>query len=607
MHLLPIPKRIQQSDGVFFLSPHTEIVIQDRNSALIRTASEQLQNEIKTAGGIEADILAGCAQEGDISLSCAQGLPAQGYRLTISPQQIILVGGTCAGVLHGVQTLRQIIRQYGCTLPAVTIEDSPDLPVRGFYHDVTRGRVPTLAYLKQLADEACLYKINQLQLYIEHTYLFRDLSELGMVGDTLTAQEIMALDDYCAERGIELVPSLSTFGHLLELLRTKTYAPLCEYENAEEYPSTMSNRMYHLTINPEDPRSYDLITGMIDEFMQLFRSRLFNICADETFDLGKGRNQILHEQIGEKGLYMGFVKKICQHVVSRGRVPMFWGDIVIRFADALTELPPETICLNWSYSPTVEETWTRTLSERGAKQYVCPGVWGWNQVMNRMRCGWDNISRMASYGKKYGAIGLLNTDWGDYGHINDPRFSLPGMIYGAQHSWSSAEVTFEQVNEGISVLAYGDHSGKILSIIAGMENCDVYRWRDLAKNKEYIQGVFHEDEPVPLTIANHDLYQTVAEANAALDKIIIALKQSACSMGDNARHMIQCWLIAAEGIQLWNLVAEKTVNHHKDAALAAQLENWYHLYERMWREVSKESELWRIRDMVRWYTREVLR
>ena len=30
----------------------------------------------------------------------------------------------------------------------------------------------------------------------------------------LTAQEIMELDDYCAARHIELVPSLSTFGHM---------------------------------------------------------------------------------------------------------------------------------------------------------------------------------------------------------------------------------------------------------------------------------------------------------------------------------------------------------------------------------------------------------
>ena len=52
------------------------------------------------------------------------------------------------------------------------------------------------------------YKMNQLQLYIEHTFLFRDFSEIWRDDTPLTAEEIMELDQYCLERGIELVPSL---------------------------------------------------------------------------------------------------------------------------------------------------------------------------------------------------------------------------------------------------------------------------------------------------------------------------------------------------------------------------------------------------------------
>ena len=39
-------------------------------------------------------------------------------------------------------------------------------------------QVPDLDYLKKLADRMSYYKLNELQLYIEHTYLFRDLSEV---------------------------------------------------------------------------------------------------------------------------------------------------------------------------------------------------------------------------------------------------------------------------------------------------------------------------------------------------------------------------------------------------------------------------------------------
>ena len=52
-----------------------------------------------------------------------------------------------------MQTLRQMIRQAGAVLPTVLISDKPAMENRGFYnYDATRGRVPTLSYLKQLAD-----------------------------------------------------------------------------------------------------------------------------------------------------------------------------------------------------------------------------------------------------------------------------------------------------------------------------------------------------------------------------------------------------------------------------------------------------------------------
>lgn len=59
-----------------------------------------------------------------------------------------ITGGE-AGVWYGCQTLLQMAAQCGAVLPAVTIEDEPDIPNRGFYHDITRGRVPKLSFLKK--------------------------------------------------------------------------------------------------------------------------------------------------------------------------------------------------------------------------------------------------------------------------------------------------------------------------------------------------------------------------------------------------------------------------------------------------------------------------
>jgi len=598
LHLLPQPRSLRMDEGSFTLSPDMRIVVSERG--FLRAASAQLQGEIEAVCGFRPAIAAGSARQGDILLWNEYGGPDGPYTLSVSPEGVSIRANSHVGVIAGVQTLRQIIRQSGWVLPAMMIEDAPVFEARGFYHDITRGRVPTLNWLKQLADEMCFYKLNQLQLYVEHTYLFRDLTELHATAVTpLTAEEIMELDDYCFARGIELVPSLSTFGHLLELLRTKRFAHLCELPDSDLMPSTMPARMAHHTINPTAPESLRLVLSMIDEYMPLFRSRKFNICADETFDLGKGRSAQAVAEQGERAVYIGFVKALCEHVVSKGRTPMFWGDIVVKFADALSELPEGTICLNWGYASDVREDSARILAAAGATQYVCPGVSGWNHWMPLIHESYQNIRRMAEYGVKYGAIGLLNTDWGDYGHINDPRFSLPGMIFGACAAWNGKLPDFDELCRSISHLAYGDRSGSVVSSLAKLADIPVYSWWDIVRYKDAAEGRQCDPWGKPDTKA-------VPDARMEGKQLLFAAVEEelrACCMEMDApyRPMTARWLNAAEACRLWDAAYHAVLLGRTDADLAQKLERWLHRYEAMWREVSKESELWRIRDVTMWY------
>ena len=604
LHLLPYPRHLHMGKGAFLLTPDACIVLQGTNDALARTAASQLQAEIAADCVLTLDIRCGTARAGDICLQEKHAADA-GYVLLINPEGACVTGCDAEGLLHGVQTLRQIVRQSGWMLPELIVEDAPVFRARGFYHDVTRGRVPTLDWLRHLADQACFYKLNQLQLYVEHSYLFRDVTELWRIGTPLTAEDIMALDDYCAARGVELVPSLSSFGHLLELLRSKSFCHLCEMEGSDQMPSTMPHRMEHHTVNVSDPAAFEQIAAMIDEYMALFRSRKFNICADETYDLGKGRSADIMAEVGERAHYIGFVKKLCGHVVSRGCQPMFWGDIVVRFADALSELPQGTICLNWGYSASESEDNTCILAQAGATQYVCPGVNGWNQWMPRLGASYENISRMAAYGRKWHAVGLLNTDWGDYGHINDPRFSLPGMIYGACAAWSGGLPPFEAINESISRLAYLDRSGKCVGHLNDLDGCAVYKWWFIVRHKDWAQGMLVGAPSQPPLQQVGDSYQSagtaVQAARERLDAAAAGLRACCIHMDASARPMLMRWQLAAEAIGLWNETAHAVREGRKDAALAVRMERWLHRYEKQWRTVSQESELWRIRDVAAWY------
>lgn len=363
-------------------------------------------------------------------------LEPQEYRLTIARSGIDVVGGDTEGVRNGVQTLRQIIRQCAPALPRLVIADKPAYKVRGYYLDATRGRVPTLDWLKTWADRLCLYKYNQLQLYIEHTFMFDDLSETWRGTSPLKPADIIAFDEYCARLGIELVPSVSTFGHQYMAMRTRELRHLGEFPEDADRRYGFVERQRHHTLNITEPESLAFSFKLIDAYMQLFRTRKFNICGDETFDLGRGRSKPEAERRGVAAMYADFVSQLCRHLSERGREPMFWGDIAVEMPQILGLLPDNVTLLNWLYAPGIGEDKVRLVAQAGAPQYVCSAVWCWNALLPRLDDSWNNISRLARYGVKYGAVGYLVTDWGDYGHVNDPRMAVSGMIFGAQCAWN---------------------------------------------------------------------------------------------------------------------------------------------------------------------------
>src|SRR6185437_16241030 len=99
---------------------------------------------------------------------------------------------------------------------------------RGVMLDISRGKVPTLKTLFHLVDEISTYKINMLQLYTEDTFCSRRHPRIGQGSGALSAEDIVALDLYCRERHIELVPCLQSFGHMRKILELPDYAHLAE-------------------------------------------------------------------------------------------------------------------------------------------------------------------------------------------------------------------------------------------------------------------------------------------------------------------------------------------------------------------------------------------
>src|SRR5690606_22763173 len=94
------------------------------------------------------------------------------------------------------------------------IEDRPSFALRGAMLDVSRDRVPTMATLRELIELFASWKLNQIQLYTEHTFAYAGHEEVWRDASPLRPDEVRELDALCRARDIELVPNQNCFGHM---------------------------------------------------------------------------------------------------------------------------------------------------------------------------------------------------------------------------------------------------------------------------------------------------------------------------------------------------------------------------------------------------------
>ena len=591
MPFIPQPKQVVEAAGHFAVRLTTPIILSGTAPSALLYA-ELLRKDFTDFCGLPLDLARGEPAAQAIVLTVSTALPEDAYTLFVEREGVTVTGGSDESLLHGVMTLCQHVRAHGALLPCLHISDRPDLPNRGYYLDCSRGRVPTLETLKRYADLLVRYKVNQWQLYIEHTYLFPKLSEGWRQDTPLDASEIMALDRYCAERHIELVPSLSTFGHMYELLSTQTLEPLCERPDERKPGFSYVHAGEHHTLNVSHPDALPFIIGLIDEYRQLFVSKKFNICCDETFDLGQGRSKALCDAQGKENVYVDHVAALCRHLLQIGVTPMFWGDIIWRHPETYAKIPKGTVCLNWGYLPYQREDEIRILSEAGATQYACSGVCAWKFLLPLYETSFLNNRVMCAHAHKFGAIGLLNTDWGDWGHLCDPALTVPAIIYGAAFSWNAASADQETLDQAIGLLEYGDASGDLMRGLNLISDGQAFGWEDIVRS-------LYDESGWQARRAAYDLkrliraQEGIAAGLALIDRVAPRLRD---------RSLLQPLRIAALGASLFNryglwLLADGAVNA-PSVQLAGELENWYRLYMNRWRAVSKEGTSWRNLDIV---------
>ncbi|MCM1967914.1 beta-N-acetylhexosaminidase [Streptomyces sp. G1] len=320
-------------------------------------------------------------------------LGAEGYVLTVRPDSVLLRAARPEGLLHGVQTLRQLLPPEalaagattagaamtgavmagapaaggaqprtpaaGWSLPCVRIIDRPRFAWRGALLDVARHFQP-VAYVRRFVDLLALHKLNVLHLHLTDDQGWRmpvaaypRLTETGgrraeTAGDGIphegayTRAELAGLVAYAARRGVSVVPEIEMPGH--------ARAALAAYPELGNRPDVRLDTWTRWGVCENVFGVHDAVLdfcrGVLDEVADVFPGPYVHLGGDECprteWEASPAaRARIAAEGLAGPGALHGwFLGEVAAHLAGLGRRPLGW-------TGTGTELPAPFTALAW--------------------------------------------------------------------------------------------------------------------------------------------------------------------------------------------------------------------------------------------------------------------
>ncbi len=362
--------------------------------------------------------------------------------------------------------------------------------------DVSRDRVPTRETLSRLVELLSLCRLNQLQLYTEHAFAYRDHETVWREASPITPEDVRWLDAECLARGIELVANQNCFGHMGRWLEHERYRERAEAPQGWHAEGVGKRAAAVLAPTEANAR---FAVELVRELCECFTSRRINIGCDETFELGLGRSREEVEAHGRGRVYLDHLLRLMRALHGDGREVLFWGDILRSHPELVPELPREdSVALAWHYEAPMElaaiPESTRPLLQsfgitaetlRGFSgqvpafanaefpYWVCPGTSSWNSLVGRWSNARTNLLDAAEVGLARGAEGYLITDWGDNGHLQPLSVSFAPLVYGGALAWGLARNRELDVASVLDRLVFRDSNAVLGSLL--LEIGDAYQ------------------------------------------------------------------------------------------------------------------------------------
>ena len=366
MSLIPIPAKLTPRSGSFELAATTTIAPSDD----LRPHAELLRDALRPATGLPLSVSAtGSGSRITLALDPSLGtLGDEGYRLTVSPAEVAIRAPKSAGILHGSQTLRQLlppeifrrapVTDAQWTIPSVEIEDRPRFGWRGSHLDVGRHFMPKEFILKHL-DLLALHKFNVFHWHLTEDQGWRieikKYPKLTSVGafrkDSMTAprtkdpalrkfsgqphggfytqDDVREVVRYAAERGITVVPEIEMPGHAMAAIAA--YPELGNTGKPIDVLTYWGITDHVLAVTDNVLRFFE---DVFEEVLELFPSKFIHVGGDECPKTEWRKTPSAQERMKKEGLknedelQSWFIRHFDSWLAERGRRLVGWDEIL---------------------------------------------------------------------------------------------------------------------------------------------------------------------------------------------------------------------------------------------------------------------------------------
>lgn len=298
LNLMPWPQEINLQDGSFLLTKDFKVNITGNPNSRIFIGATQFVRRLDGRTGLfleqayltkinevpEAELQINIIRNGEIKLK-----EDESYQLSVMSNKITINATTDLGALHGLETLLQLLQNSSTSyyFPNVSVSDSPRFIWRGLMIDAARHFQP-VDVIKRNLDAMASMKMNVFHWHLADDQGWRiemkkhpKLNELATDGSYYTQEEIKNIVKYAAERGILVVPEIDVPGHASALLAAYPEVG-SKLANDPAYTVKRNSGIYNSTLDPTNPKTYELLAEIFEEVCPLFPGDYFHIGGDEN-------------------------------------------------------------------------------------------------------------------------------------------------------------------------------------------------------------------------------------------------------------------------------------------------------------------------------------